>query len=295
MTAARSEAAVLFVDVSGSTRYFELHGEVAGRAMVARCFDIVIPEIRRHGGKVVKTLGDGLLVVFERGADLVGAARAVHLAVERANQPRPVAERISVHCGGDFGPVVRDAAGDVLGDVVNVAARLQAMAGRDQTFVTGDLVAVLESSERERLRPLGSFPVHGRNAEVETHEVLWRVGDDTIEISRHSLKLRSSLRLEFQGRVLTLPEDRAGLTIGRDPANDLVVEDSAVSHAHAEIVRRTHLFYLIDRSTNGTFIQVEGGERHIRHAEHPLEGRGRLLLGHRDGPPITFLVTQQLS
>jgi adenylate cyclase len=292
---ARSEAAVLFVDVSGSTRYFERHGEVAGRAMVTRCFDLVVPEIGRHGGRVVKTLGDGLLVVFDRAADLVAAARALHLAVETANQPRPVAERISVHCGGDFGPVVRDAAGDVLGDVVNVAARLQALAGRDQTFVASDLVAVLESSERERLRHLGSFPVHGRNAEVEIYEVLWRVGNDTIEISRHALKLRSRLRLEFEGRVLTLPEDRTCLTVGRDPANDLVVEDSAVSHAHAEIVRRKDLFYLIDRSTNGTFIQAEEGERHIRHAEHPLEGRGRLLLGHRDGAPITFRVTQQVS
>jgi class 3 adenylate cyclase len=53
----RGEAAVLFVDVSGTTSYFERHGEVAGRAMVARSFDIVTPEIERHGGRVVKTLG----------------------------------------------------------------------------------------------------------------------------------------------------------------------------------------------------------------------------------------------
>ncbi len=297
MTAdARGEAAVLFVDVSGSTGYFERHGEVAGRAMVARCFDIVTPEIERHGGRVVKTLGDGLLVVFDRADNLVGAARALHLAIERSNQARPVTERVSVHCGGDFGPVARDAAGDVFGDVVNVAARLQALAGRDQTFVTSDLAAVLEPNEREQLRHLGSFPVHGRNAEVETYEILWRVGAGTIAIARHSLKLRSSLRLEFQGKVLTLPQDRNCLTMGRDPANDLVVEDAAVSHAHAEIVRRKSLFYLIDRSTNGTFIQLEGGaERHLRHAEHPLEGQGRLLLGHIHGPPITFRVTQQVS
>jgi adenylate cyclase len=296
MTAgARAEAAILFVDVSGSTRCFERHGQVAGRAMVARCFDIVSPEIERHAGRVVKTLGDGLLVSFDRAADLVGAARALHRAIEESNRTQHAAERVAVHCGGDVGPVVRDANGDVFGDAVNVAARLQALAGRDQTLVTSDLVAALEPNEREQTRYLGSFPVHGRDAEVETYEVLWR-GASTVAIPHATVKLRSSLRLEFQGTVLELPQDRDRLTLGRDAGNDVVVEDSAVSHDHAEIVRRRGLLYLIDRSTNGTFLQAEGGfERHIQHAEHPLEGQGRLLLGHIHAPPITFRVTQQVS
>jgi adenylate cyclase len=297
MTAeARGEAAILFVDVSGSTRYFERHGEVAGHAMIARCFAIVIPQIERHGGSVVKTLGDGLLAVFDWPVDLVGAARALHLAIEDANRTLPVDERVAVHCGGDFGPVARDAAGDVFGDAVNVAARLQLLAARDQTLVTNDLVAVLEPNERERTRHLGSLPVHGRDAEVETYEILWRASTSTVAIPRASVKLRSSLRLEFQGKIFELPPDRNRLTMGRDSSNDIVVEDPAVSHDHAEILRRRGLLYLIDRSTNGTFLQGEGGpQRHIRHAEQPLEGQGRLLLGHIHAPLITFRVTQQIA
>ena len=110
------------------------------------------------------------------------------------------------------------------------------------------------------------------------------------------MKLRSSLRLEFQGTVLELPPERNRLTLGRDAGNDVVVEDAAVSHEHAEIARRRGLLYLIDRSTNGTFLQQEGGfERYVRHAEHPLEGQRRLLLGHVHAPPIAFRVTQQVS
>ena len=297
MTAdARDKAAILFVDVSGSTRYFERHGEVAGHAMLARCFGIVVPEIERHGGRVVKPLGDGLLAVFDRASGLVAAARALHLAIDNANRPLPAAERIAVHCGGDFGAVVRDGGGDVFGDVVNVAARLQAIAGRDQTFVTKALVAMLTPDEHEQLRHLGSFPVHGRDREVETYEILWRAGLSTVEIQRDPVRLHSSLCLEFQGRVLELPADRNPLTVGRDPDNDLVVDDPAVSHHHAEIVCRKGLFYLIDRSTNGTFVQSEReGERHIHHGEYPLEGRGRLLLGHVHAPPATFRVTQRVS
>ena len=297
MTAeARDQAAILFVDVSGSTGYFERHGEVAGRAMLARCFGIVVPEIERHGGRVVKALGDGLLAAFDRASGLVAAARALHLAIEYANRTLPAGERVAVHCGGDFGAVVRDGGGDVFGDAVNVAARLQAIAGRDQTFVTSDLVAMLPPNEREPLRLLGSFPVHGRDREVETYEILWRGGMTTVSVTRDSVALRSSLYLEFQGQVLELPADRNRLTIGRDPDSDLVVGDSAVSHHHAEIVRRKGLFYLVDRSTNGTIVESEReGERHIQHTEHPLEGQGRLLLGHIHAPPITFRVTQRVS
>ena len=218
MTAAVAEtAAVLFVDVSGSTAYFERHGEVAGHAMLAHCFGIVVPEIERHGGRVIKALGDGLLVVFERASSLVAAVRALHLAIENANRTLPAAERVAVHCGGDFGAVARDAGGDVFGDVVNVAARLQALAGRGQTFVTGDLVAMLAPDEREPLRHLGSFPVHGREREVETYEILWRAGLATVAIRRDSVMFHSSLRLECQGHVLEMPADRNRLTIGRDP------------------------------------------------------------------------------
>ena len=297
MTAeARDRSAVLFVDVSGSTRYFERHGEAAGRAMLARCFDIVVPEIERQGGRVIKALGDGLLVVFDRASALVAAVRALHLAIEEANRTLSAADRVAVHCGGDFGVVARDASGDVFGDVVNVAARLQALAGRDQTFVTSDLVATLTPHEREQMRQLGSFPLHGREREVETYEILWRAGLATVAIKRDSMSLHSSLCLEFEGHVLELSPDRNRLTMGRDPDNDLVVGDPAVSHHHAEIVRRKGLFYLADRSTNGTIMQTgREAERHIQHTEYPLEGQGRLLLGHIDAPPITFRVTQRVS
>jgi class 3 adenylate cyclase len=297
MTAqARDKAAVLFVDVSGSTGYFERHGEIAGRAMLGRCFGIVVPEIERHSGKVIKTLGDGLLVVFDRPADLLAAVHALHSAIRDANGTLPAAERIAVHCGGDFGTVARDDSGDVFGDVVNVAARLQALAGRDQTFVTSDFAAMLTPDEREQLRHLGSFPVHGREQEVETYEILSRAGSTTVAIRRDSVTFHSSLRLEFQGHVLELPPDCNRVTLGREPDNDVVVGDAAVSHHHAEIVRRKGLFYLVDRSTNGTVVQSgQEGERHIRHSEHPLEGQGRLFLGHIHAPPIAFRVKQQVS
>ena len=264
--------------------------------MVQRCLAIVVPEIERCAGVVVKTLGDGLLAVFDRAADLVAASRAIHRALVDANRSLPRTEAVSVHCGGDFGPIARDAAGDIFGDVVNVAARLQALAARDQTLVTSDLVETLAPRDRDEIRHVGSFPVHGRSAEVETYEIIWRVGTSTVLIAREDVKLESKLSLQFRGNEIQLPEDREHLTIGRVAGNDVVVEDAAVSREHAEIVRRKGLLYLVDRSTNGTFVQAEGGIlRHVQHAEAPLEGQGRIVLGHIDGPAINFRVTLRVS
>jgi adenylate cyclase len=230
--------AVLFVDVCGSTAYFDRHGEAAGHAMVQRCFAVIVPEIESHRGRVVKTLGDGLLAVFENATDLVAAAMATHGALDAANQGWPPQERIRIHSGGDFGPVSFDGAGDVFGDPVNVAARVQGIAGRDQIYVTAELVATLPPAERSRVRPIGRFPLRGKQEEIELHEVQWRVEGSTVLVLRSSMKEEVRVALSIGGRVIEIAPERSRLTIGRVAGNDLVVEDAAVSREHAEVVRR---------------------------------------------------------
>lgn len=52
---------VSFVDIVGSTRYFEQHGDVAGMIYVHKCIDLLIPEAEKHGGTICKTIGDALM------------------------------------------------------------------------------------------------------------------------------------------------------------------------------------------------------------------------------------------
>jgi adenylate cyclase len=284
--------AVLFVDVCGSTAYFDRHGEAAGHAMVQRCFAVIVPEIERHGGRVVKTLGDGLLAVFENTTDLVAAAMATHCALDAANQGWPPQERIRIHSGGDFGPVTFDAAGDVFGDPVNVAARVQGIAGRDQIYVTAELVATLPPPERSRVRPIGRFPLRGKEKEIDLHEVQWRVGGSTVLVRRSSVNEEVRVALSIDGRVVEIAPERSRLTIGRVAGNDLVVEDAAVSREHAEVVRRRSEAYLIDHSTNGTYLKPgDGRPHHLHHEEFPLEGGGSFCLGRPDGPSVEYRVT----
>jgi adenylate cyclase len=284
--------AALFLDVCGSTGYFERHGETAGHAMVERCFAQVVPEIERHGGRVVKKLGDGILAVFRSATELVAGAVAAHAVLEAANAGRPAEERIRVHSGGDFGPATFDASGDVFGDTVNVASRVQGIAGRDQIYVTADLVRELPPAGRERVRPIGRFPLRGKAEEVEVHEVQWRLRGSTVLVSRADVREEAALSLRIAERVLTLRSGQSRLTIGRVEGSDLVVEDPSVSREHAEIVRRKGALYFIDHSTNGTYLRPRGGRtHHIHHDEFPLESSGSFTLGHPDGPAVEYTVT----
>lgn len=287
----QKDAAVLFVDISGSTAFFDRWGEVAGREMVERCFRLLTPEVTRHGGRVVKTMGDGFLAVFPAALEVVESATAMHTRLADDNEARPDAARIRIHSGANVGPAIFDDGGDVYGDVVNVAARVQGVAGPDQIFVTVDVVNALPGAVRERTRRIGQFPLRGKGDEVELHEVLWKFDGATMVVSRAIVREESRLSLFFAGKVTELPPGGNQLTIGRIPASDLVVDDFAVSREHADVVRRKGSFFLVDHSTNGTHLRPAlGRERHLHREEAPLEGSGEFSLGRPDGPAIEYKI-----
>ena len=57
----RRTLVVMFSDIQGSTAYFEKHGDAAGLFMVHRCNDIIRRQVEKHGGTVVKTIGDAVM------------------------------------------------------------------------------------------------------------------------------------------------------------------------------------------------------------------------------------------
>ena len=286
--------AVLFVDVCGSTAYFDRHGEVAGQAMLERCFRLIIPEIELRKGRVVKRIGDGLLAVFDRAPSMVRAVSAAHVNVAESNESVATENRIRIHSGGHFGPAVFDETGDVFGDVVNVAARVQAMAGPDEVFVTGEVLREIGPDDPPvDSRRIGAFPLRGKESDVELHEVIWRSESATMLFSRSGPDplARATLHLRFDGETIEFGTGRSRLTIGRTDENDLVVPDSAASREHAEIVRRRNFYYLIDRSTNGTYLRPSVGKaRHVHREEIVLDGKGNFALGRPDGPPVEYEV-----
>jgi adenylate cyclase len=121
-------AAIVFADLAGYTRLTVEQGDEAAAAFATRLAEIADEVARTHGGRLVKLLGDGVMLHFPVPADAVGAALALREAVTAAGLP-------PTHTGIDAGAVIRRES-DFFGRTVNVAARLAAQAGAGEVLVS---------------------------------------------------------------------------------------------------------------------------------------------------------------
>jgi len=123
---ARRIAAILAADVAGYSRLIGIDEEGPLVRLKAHRRELVDPEIGAHRGRIVKTTGDGLLVEFARAIDAVRCAVAVQRGMTAA-AAEPLDRQIQFRVGINVGDVLADG-DDILGDSVNIAARLEAIA-----------------------------------------------------------------------------------------------------------------------------------------------------------------------
>jgi TolB-like protein len=123
----RRLAAILAADVAGYSRLIEADEEgTLGRLRTLRA-EVIDPRIAGHKGRIVKTTGDGLLVEFASVVDALRCAAEMQAAMAESNAPLPPDRRIEFRIGINVGDVVVED-GDIFGDGVNVAARLEGLA-----------------------------------------------------------------------------------------------------------------------------------------------------------------------
>ncbi|MEW6299251.1 MAG: adenylate/guanylate cyclase domain-containing protein [Thermodesulfobacteriota bacterium] len=272
--------AILFADISGSTRLYETLGDAQARQRVAECLALLTAEVRRHEGTVVKTIGDEVMSTFPSAAAAVQAACAMQEALTaRAPQGQaPLAIRVGLH----YGPVLVEE-GDVFGDAVNVAARMVSLAKASQIITTGHTVAALPPALRAGTRCIDRAPVKGKRGELDIYEVIWREDDLTrMEASPVPPPPASQARLWLRVRdtELELHPSRPSVTLGRGQQNDIVIQDEFISRLHARVEYRRNKFVLLDQSTNGTFVRTADGHViTLRREEVALQGTGVISLG----------------
>jgi len=291
MPPSKATCAVLFVDISGSTRLYETIGDEQALARVGRSLAMLSGVCADCGGKVIKTAGDGAMCMFET-AD--AALRASRLMQEKtAEQLEPGAPGLGIHIGCHFGPVLENA-GDLFGDTVNLAARVAGLAKSGQIITTADTVARLSPALAERARKLDGVPVKGKRKAVMIFEFLWQDSDDLTALSTRIVEGRAaSLTLAYEGRTWRF-EGPGELTLGRDGTCDVAVGDRKASRLHARVERRRDKFVLVDQSSNGTWVQIAGETEVVvlRREELMLRASGLIGLGHSpadgQGAPVKF-------
>jgi len=132
----RRLAAILAADVAGYSRLMGADEEGTLDALRAIRRDLVEPKIAEHRGRIVKTTGDGLLVEFPSVVNAVRCAVEVQRAIAERNSAVPADQRIEFRIGVHQGDIIVED-GDIFGDGVNLAARLEGLAEPGGICVSG--------------------------------------------------------------------------------------------------------------------------------------------------------------
>jgi adenylate cyclase len=127
MIATRRLAAILAADVAGYSRLIGADEGGTLKRLGAIRTELTDPQIAEHHGRIVKTMGDGLLVEFGSVVDALRCAAEVQTAMAERNAAIAADDRIELRIGINVGDVVVEG-GDIFGDGVNVAARLEGLA-----------------------------------------------------------------------------------------------------------------------------------------------------------------------
>jgi adenylate cyclase len=154
--------AICFLDITGYTRLTEERGDEAAAELAARLTPLVQRPAERHGGKVVKWLGDGVMFHFREPTGGVIAALEMIDAVSAAGLP-------PAHVGLDTGPVVFQG-GDYFGRTVNLAARIGEQAAPGQVLVTQEIVDRVVP-DGIAFEPIGVVELKGVSEPVLLHAV----------------------------------------------------------------------------------------------------------------------------
>jgi class 3 adenylate cyclase len=277
---------VLFADISGSTRLYEQLGDQRARETIGRTLATLGDIGRKNGGTLVKTIGDEVMFTFE-SAD--AAARAACEMQQTVNSQAVLGQSIAIRVGFHAGPALMED-GDVFGDAVNIAARIADLAKSGQVLTTSTTFALLPSEWHSQNRQVDRTGVRGKSGQIVMIELLWQQEGVTRAVAETWAGTGGTARLVLTHgrRRIELSRARPLVIIGRSDVHDLAVKHELVSRLHARIEYRKEKFTLTDQSTNGTWVQPEGGKRQfIRRESQVLTGSGLIGLGEevdKDSP-----------
>ena len=128
MTQTRRLAAILTADVAGYSRLIGADEEGTLNRLKSIRAELIDPKITEHRGRIVKTTGDGFLVEFSSVVDALRCATQWQRGMAERNAGVPPTSRIEFRIGVHQGDIVVEG-DDIFGDGVNVAARLEGLAG----------------------------------------------------------------------------------------------------------------------------------------------------------------------
>jgi adenylate cyclase len=264
----RRLAAVFAADVAGYSRLMS-QDEVGTLRNLTSHREIMDRLIAEHNGRIANTAGDSVLAEFPSAVDAVQCAVAVQQALTQANQDIPKERRIQFRIGVHVGDVMIQG-GDLLGDGVNVAARLESLAEPGGVYISAPTHAYVR-----RVLPLGFDdlgPLQVKNIDEPVHIYRVRALATPPSDSAQGLEQSKSLPLPDKPSIAVLPFTN----MSGDPEQDYVA-DGIVEEIVAALSRFRSLFVIAHSSTvtyKGKTVDVRQVSRELG-VHYVLEGSVR--------------------
>ena len=168
---ARRLAAILAADVVGYSRLMAVDEAGTHARLKALRQDFIEPKIAEHHGRIVKLMGDGALVEFASVVDAVECAAAIQSGVAERQANLPADQRIAFRIGINIGDVIIEE-GDIYGDGVNVAARLEGLAEAGGSCVARNVYDQVKDKVQFGFEPAGAHRIKNIPAPVTVYRLL---------------------------------------------------------------------------------------------------------------------------
>jgi class 3 adenylate cyclase len=284
----QENCAVVFSDISGSTKLYVEVGDERAREIVAGTLDLWSALTIEEGGNVVQLRGDGMLCIFP-------TADAALTAVVRMRD-LPYQAPLSMHAGLHVGAVLQEAE-QLYGDVVNVAARMADIAKRFEVVMTAAAQQQLTNVARWRnLRLIRGVPIKGKPEPMD----VYLLPHDTRALTDYRPPLRKAaagrLTLRYAGTAHFMEPGGAACVIGRDDACQIKIDHRLASRRHVSIECSADKFFLHDHSTNGTYVSEQRSAPVLVHRElYQLKTSGVISLGVEPQLNMEHAVTYTLE
>lgn len=283
---------VVFTDLHGSTAVFEALGNALATEAVTEITTWIGQQCVLHGGRIVKTLGDGVLAMFPDGQKAVNAVVELQRAHSKRIQRSSLSLRMPMRVGVASGEV-EIVAGDCYGDAVNVAARLCDLCGPYQIWANAAALTDVRETQGMTFRVLGPISIRGRAEPCTVYQIEWHedVASDFLtmqaeldpkDVFGERDVLGREIELTWLGETKRFKSFELPIQLGRVRSADFVVNDPRVSRIHARLEWRNGSVVFVDASSYGSWIRflgTTGSDVLLRREECVLHGKGELALG----------------
>ena len=297
------QATVVFTDLHGSTAVFESLGNARATDLITQITTWIAQQCTAHGGRVIKTLGDGVLAMFSDEQSAVTAV--VELQRGHINRSMRVAPdlQLPLRIGVSSGEVEM-VAGDCYGDAVNVASRLCDLCGPSQIWASAAALRCVDEGTGVTFRALGPIGIRGRGEPCSVFQVEWRQEEvtdfltmqgkiDEVYASGNVDILGREIELTWMGSAKRFKSFELPVAIGRVHTVEFMVNDPRVSRTHARLEWRNGSVVFVDLSSYGSWVRftgAKGGDVLLRREECVLHGKGELALGGSFADPSVATV-----